>query len=79
MEKFFGENFGSVDMKGGLASAMAAIKALRRPEVELPGDLWLLASMNEELEMTGVKAMIESGAINDVGRRDSLRAHELAH
>lgn len=57
---------GSVDMKGGLASAMAAIKALRRPEVKPSGDLWLLASMDEELEMTGIKAMIESGAIDDV-------------
>lgn len=58
---------GSVDMKGGLASAMVAIAALRRTEIELPGDLWLLASMDEELEMTGVKAMIKSGALNGIG------------
>jgi acetylornithine deacetylase/succinyl-diaminopimelate desuccinylase-like protein len=58
---------GSVDMKGGLASAMAAIEALLRSKIELPGDLWLLASMDEELEMTGIKAMIESGAIDNVG------------
>lgn len=57
---------GSVDMKGGLASAMAAIAALRRLEIELPGDLWLLASVDEELEMTGIKAMIESGAVDDI-------------
>lgn len=57
---------GSVDMKGGLASAMTAIAALRRTEIEFPGDLWLLASMDEELEMTGIKAMIESGAIDKV-------------
>lgn len=58
---------GSVDMKGGLASAMAAIKALRSLDVELPGDLWLFASMDEELEMTGIKAMLKSGTISDVG------------
>lgn len=58
---------GSVDMKGGLASAMMAIEALLISETPLPGDLWLLASMDEELEMTGIKAMLESGALDDVG------------
>ncbi|CAN5894012.1 M20 family metallopeptidase [soil metagenome] len=58
---------GSVDMKGGLAAAMAAMKALLDSEIDLPGDLWLLASMDEELEMTGTKAMINSGIIDSVG------------
>jgi len=46
---------GSVDMKGGLSSAVAAVAALRRAEVDLPGDLWLLASADEEIWMRGAK------------------------
>ncbi len=58
---------GSADMKGGVAAAMAAIAALRRTKTELPGDLWLLASMDEEAEMLGVKAMVEGDALAGVG------------
>ncbi len=53
----------SVDMKGGLA----AIAALRRTGVEMPGDIWLLASVDEEAEMLGVKAMVASDTLASVG------------
>ena len=58
---------GSVDMKGGLAAAMAAIAELRRTGVEMPGDIWLLASVDEEAEMLGVKAMVAGDALSGVG------------
>ncbi|HLL51013.1 MAG TPA: M20 family metallopeptidase [Thermomicrobiales bacterium] len=58
---------GSVDMKGGVSAAMAAISALRGTGVELPGDLWLLASMDEEATMLGVKAMLADDALSGVG------------
>lgn len=58
---------GSADMKGGVAAAMAAIAALQRTKAELPGDLWLLASMDEEAEMLGVKAMVAGNALAGVG------------
>jgi succinyl-diaminopimelate desuccinylase len=64
-EIYQGEIFGrgSADMKGGLAAAAVAISTLRRADVNLPGDLWLLASVDEELEMLGIKKMVEDGIL----------------
>jgi succinyl-diaminopimelate desuccinylase len=58
---------GAVDMKGGIAAAMMAIGALRGASKQLAGDLWLLASMDEEAVMRGVKAMVAGDALREVG------------
>ena len=58
---------GSTDMKGGIAAAMAAIEHLVRSDGGPPGDLWLLASVDEEYLMAGVKAMLAGDALVGVG------------
>ena len=39
---------GTTDMKGGMAAALAAVKAIKESGVELQGDLWLTAVVGHE-------------------------------
>jgi len=57
---------GTADMKGGLAAAMAAIEAVLDAD-ESSGELWLLASMDEEGLMLGVKDMVAGHALAGIG------------
>ena len=39
---------GATDMKGGMAAALAAVKAIKESGVQLQGDLWLTAVVGHE-------------------------------
>jgi acetylornithine deacetylase len=56
---------GAVDMKGGLACALAAIRALGRAGVKLQGDLSLASVVGEEDGGVGTLAMLERGHTAD--------------
>lgn len=62
--KLFGR--GSTDMKGGLGAAMAAMGALRRRGVTPPGDVLLIATVDEEDMMRGAKTLIGTDLLRDV-------------
>lgn len=57
---------GACDMKGGLAAALAAIKALVDSGVRLQGDVMLAALADEEGLMLGVKDFVRRGWANGV-------------
>ncbi len=57
---------GSCDMKGGLGAAMAAMQAIRQQGITPPGDIVLIATVDEEDIMRGSKALIASDVLNDV-------------
>lgn len=57
---------GIVDMKGGLAANIIAVKAVLESDVELRGNIVLAATADEEGYMMGVKKLIESGELNNV-------------
>ncbi len=56
---------GTVDMKGGLASLMVAMEALRKSKVELCGTLKLTAVVDEEGHATGTRRLTEKGLKGD--------------
>lgn len=51
---------GTADMKGGLAAAMVASAAIRRSQVELPGQIMVAALVDEEAGMSGVRHFVHS-------------------
>ena len=52
---------GAADMKGGVAAAIAAVWAIRRAGIELPGRIRMAVVADEEGMMTGIKAFIRNG------------------
>ncbi len=58
-DKMYGR--GANDMKGGLAAAIIAIKAIIESGVEFPGEIVLGATVDEEGMMIGIKDFIKSG------------------
>lgn len=58
---------GACDMKGGVASAMVAAKAIKDSGVELRGDLVLQFAMGEETGEAGTRSMLEEGFGGDWG------------
>lgn len=52
---------GSVDMKGGLSCALAAIRALREADIELAGEIMIHSVVGEEDGGVGTLATIERG------------------
>ena len=69
---------GAADMKGPIASALAAVAALRRSGIELTGTLDLHLAADEELTgMQGTKVLLEQGYLDQdaavVGEPTDLR------
>ncbi len=58
---------GASDMKGGLAAMLAAMAALRRAGARLPGDLLLLATADEEVDMLGAARLAAEGGLSGAG------------
>lgn len=56
---------GSSDMKGGLAGALTAMKYLKDNGIVPPGDIILVASVDEENLMRGAKAMVHYPQLQD--------------
>lgn len=56
---------GSSDMKGGLGAAMVAMGTLAREGITPPGDIVLVATVDEENLMRGAKTIIASGILED--------------
>jgi succinyl-diaminopimelate desuccinylase len=52
---------GAADMKGGLAAAIGAVRALHRAPLRLPGRVRLAIVADEEGMMLGIKAFIRNG------------------
>lgn len=59
--KVFGR--GACDMKGPLASMMAALAAIKRAGIELEGDLYFAGLADEEEQGKGAKYLVEHGPI----------------
>jgi succinyl-diaminopimelate desuccinylase len=57
---------GASDMKGGLASMLVAIEALKETEEKLSGDLVFLATAGEEIDSIGAKTFMDSVGLHDV-------------
>ena len=67
---------GAADMKGGLASMMAAVAALVRSRVRISGSLTLAAMMDEEETQDGTRFAVQHGLRGDfaiVGEPTELR------
>jgi len=58
---------GACDMKGGVAAAMIAAKAVKESGVELRGDLVLQFAMGEETGEAGTRSLLEEGFGGDWG------------
>ncbi len=58
---------GAADMKGGLAAMLAALAALRRAGARLPGDLVLLATADEEVDMLGAARLAAGAELSRAG------------
>lgn len=58
---------GSSDMKGGLASAMVSMAAVKESGAVPPGDIYLIATVDEEDGMKGSKALLEEEFLDRVG------------
>src|SRR5262249_4835012 len=52
---------GSADMKGGVAAAIAAVRAIRQAGIDLPGRIRLAVVADEEGMMVGIKSFIRNG------------------
>ncbi|TWP30595.1 ArgE/DapE family deacylase [Apibacter muscae] len=57
---------GASDMKGGLMAAVAAMIELKRNNVELNGDIQLLATVGEETSAIGAGQLVEKGYAKDL-------------
>ncbi len=51
---------GTTDMKGALAAMMVAMAAIKKSEIDLEGDLWFAAVVDEEEQGKGTKALISN-------------------
>ncbi|MFQ6077442.1 MAG: M20 family metallopeptidase [Candidatus Bathyarchaeia archaeon] len=58
---------GACDMKGGIAAAMIAAKAVKESGVKLRGDLVLHFAMGEETGEAGTRSLLEEGFDGDWG------------
>jgi succinyl-diaminopimelate desuccinylase len=58
---------GACDMKGGIAAAMVAAKAVKESGVKLRGDLVIQFAMGEETGEAGTKSLLEEGFGGDWG------------
>jgi len=56
---------GAADMKGGVAAAIAAVRAIRDAGVGLPGRIRVAVVADEEGMMVGIKSFIRNGWAND--------------
>jgi succinyl-diaminopimelate desuccinylase len=52
---------GAADMKGGVAAAIAAVRAIRQAGIDLPGRIRLAVVADEEGMMAGIKSFIRNG------------------
>lgn len=52
---------GAADMKGGVAAAIAAVRAIRHAGIDLPGRIRLAVVADEEGMMVGIKSFIRNG------------------
>jgi succinyl-diaminopimelate desuccinylase len=57
---------GACDMKSGLMSCVMAMIALKEENIQLNGDIKLLASVGEEAGAIGAKQLVEEGYANDL-------------
>lgn len=57
---------GTSDMKGGLGAAMAAMQFLQENHIQPPGDVVLVATVDEEDIMRGAKALINTACLQDI-------------
>lgn len=57
---------GSSDMKGGIGAVMAAMQAIQKHGIVPPGDIVLIATVDEEDIMRGAKALVETDLLNDI-------------
>lgn len=58
---------GSVDMKGGLAAALIALKAVKKAGWKLKGDFIYSATAGEETDSIGAVKFVKDGGLNGVG------------
>lgn len=50
---------GTADMKGGVASMLAAVAAVSRSDLKLQGDLFFAGTCGEEVDMVGARKLLE--------------------
>jgi len=72
---------GAFDMKGGLASALGAIKAIRDNDIQLAGDLYFAAVADEEYASIGTEHFLEdykvdAAIITEPSGKTICRAHK---
>lgn len=57
---------GSADMKGGLSAVLAALQVIKQKSIVPPGDIVLIATVDEEDQMLGAKAFLGTDLLQDV-------------
>jgi succinyl-diaminopimelate desuccinylase len=57
---------GASDMKSGLMSCVMAMIALKEENIQLNGDIKLLASVGEEVGAVGAKQLVDKGYVSDL-------------
>lgn len=57
---------GAADMKGGLGAAMAAMRHIKQQQIVPPGDVVLIATVDEEDTMRGAKAFLQTDLLQDI-------------
>jgi succinyl-diaminopimelate desuccinylase len=57
---------GASDMKSGLMSCVMAMIALKEENIQLNGDIKLLASVGEEVGAVGAKQLVDEGYVSDL-------------
>lgn len=72
---------GTFDMKGGLAAAIGAIKAIRDNDIDLAGDLYFAAVADEEFASIGTEHLLEdfkvdAAIITEPSGKTICRAHK---
>ena len=57
---------GAADMKGGLGAVLAALQQLKQNSITPPGDVVLIATVDEEAVMLGAKKIVETPYLNGI-------------
>lgn len=58
---------GTADMKGGLAAMAGALAVLAQSTTSLPRDVFLMATVGEEVDCSGARAFVKQDAFDQVG------------
>lgn len=64
-DKIYGR--GSADMKSGLAAMIIAVKAIKKSNIKLKGDLIISGTAGEETDSIGAVELMKNGGLDEVG------------